>query len=58
VLGGGLALIGEHWRLAVAESLPRFVMHAFAAGPRVLLAGLGEDAVPAGALLLANNARA
>jgi len=57
VLGGGLALTGEPWRLAVAEALPRFVMRAFAPGPQVLLAGLGENAVPAGALLLAKTAR-
>ena len=53
VLGGGLALIGEPWRQAVASSLPRFVMKAFAPGPEVLLAGLGENSVPVGALLLA-----
>ena len=56
VLGGGLALIGDPWRLAVAKALPPFVMHAFAPGPEVLLAGLGENAVPAGALLLAKAA--
>lgn len=53
VLGGGLALMGEPWREAVARALPRFVMNAFAPGPRVRLAGLGEDMVPVGALLLA-----
>ncbi len=55
VLGGGLSLIGEPLRLAVATELPRFVMHAFALGPRIELAGLGEDAVPVGALLLAEK---
>ena len=53
LLGGGLALIGEPWRAAVANALPGFIMKAFAPGPRVLLAGLGEEAVPRGALLIA-----
>lgn len=53
VIGGGLSLLGEPLRAAVAEALPRFVMDAFKPGPRVLLAALGEDAVPAGALVLA-----
>lgn len=57
VLGGGLSLIGEPWRAAVARALPPFVMKAFAPGPHVMLAGLGEKAVPAGALLLAAAAR-
>lgn len=55
VLGGGLSTIGEPWREAVAAALPKFVMDAFAPGPQVRLAGLGEDAVPVGALLLAGN---
>jgi glucokinase len=56
VLGGGLALVGEPWRAAVAEALPRYVMHAFAPGPEVRLAALGEDVVPVGALALAAQA--
>jgi len=56
VLGGGLSLVGEPWRAAVAGALKRYVMEAFAPGPQVALAGLGEDAVPAGALLLALGA--
>lgn len=56
VLGGGLALTGEPWRDAVARSVPPFVMKAFAPGPVVRLAALGENAVPAGALLLAHAA--
>ena len=56
ILGGGLALIGEPWREAIATALPRFVMHAFAPGPQVRLAGLAEDMVPIGALLLAGRA--
>ena len=53
VLGGGLALIGEPWRAAVAAALPTYLMSAFQPGPRVLLSALGEDVVPVGALLLA-----
>jgi len=50
VLGGGLSLIGEPLRAAVKTALPRFVMKAFQPAPVVLLAKLGEDAVPIGAL--------
>jgi len=53
ILGGGLALIGEPWRAAVAQVLPKYVMRAFAPGPLVRLSLLGEDMVPAGALILA-----
>ncbi len=53
VLGGGLSLLGEPLRAAVASVLPQYVMDAFQPGPEVVLAGLGEDAVPVGALLLA-----
>jgi glucokinase len=52
-LGGGLSLLGEPLRAAVECALKRFVMEAFAPGPRVALAALREDAVPVGALLLA-----
>ncbi|PAW87738.1 MAG: sugar kinase [Pedosphaera sp. Tous-C6FEB] len=56
VLGGGLAMVGEPLRAAVASALKRYVMEAFAPGPQVAMAGLGEDAVPVGALLLAQGA--
>lgn len=52
VIGGGLSLIGEPLRAAVKTALPRFVMKAFQPAPVVLLAKLGEDAVPVGALSL------
>lgn len=55
VLGGGLSLIGEPLRAAVRQALPRFVMNAFHPAPLVLLAGLGENAVPTGALVLAQG---
>jgi glucokinase len=56
VLGGGLSLVGEKLREAVQHHLSRFIMHAFAPGPEIRLAALGEDVVPVGALLLAANA--
>ena len=55
VLGGGLALLGEPWRNAVAAALPKLLVPAFAPGPRVCLSRLGEDVVTVGALLLAAN---
>ena len=57
VLGGGLSLIGEPLRSAVAAALPRLVMEVFHGGPPIKLSALGEDAVPVGALLLAQGAR-
>ncbi len=55
VLGGGLSLVGEALRSGVARALPQFLMEVFHPGPEILLAGLGEDAVPVGALLLASR---
>jgi glucokinase len=56
VIGGGLSLLGEPLRAAVAHAVPQFIMDAFAPGPPVTLAALGEDAVPVGALELAKAA--
>ncbi|HEY3862230.1 MAG TPA: ROK family protein [Verrucomicrobiae bacterium] len=53
VLGGGLSLLGEPLRAAVERHAPRFLMQAFAPGPRIALARLAEGAVPVGALCLA-----
>lgn len=53
ILGGGLSLIGEPLRAAVEKNIRLYLMEVFGAGPDVRLAGLGEDAVPSGALLLA-----
>jgi glucokinase len=58
VLGGGLALVGEPLRLAITEALPRYMMKVFAPGPTIVLARLGENAVPVGALLMAAQTRA
>jgi glucokinase len=52
VLGGGLSGVGEPLRASVEGALRGFVMEAFAPGPRIALAALGEDAVPVGALEL------
>jgi glucokinase len=53
ILGGGLSEIGEPLRGGVERCLRAFIMEAFQPGPRVVLAALGEDAVPVGALRLA-----
>ena len=53
VLGGGLSLVGDPLRAAIATALPKYVMDSFQPGPEVVLAGLGEDSVPVGALVLA-----
>lgn len=53
VVGGGLSLVGEPLRAAMAEALPAYLMEAFRPGPQMALAGLGEDSVPIGALALA-----
>lgn len=55
VLGGGLSLVGEPLRGAVEQMMPRFLMEVFLPGPNVVLAALGEDAVPVGALELARQ---
>lgn len=53
VLGGGLSLVGEPLRESVAGESPKHVMEAFHPVPQIRIAGLGEDAVPVGALELA-----
>ena len=56
VLGGGLSLMGEPLRVAVKAALRPLIMEAFLPGPRLALSALGEDAVPVGALHLAQQA--
>ncbi|MFM7806015.1 MAG: ROK family protein, partial [Verrucomicrobiota bacterium] len=58
VVGGGLSLVGEPLREAMAGALPGYLMDAFRPGPCVALAGLGEDSVPVGALALAASVAA
>ena len=53
IVGGGLSLLGETLRARLAHALPRFLMNTFLPGPRIVIAALGEDAVPVGALTLA-----
>ena len=53
ILGGGLSAIGEILPSAVHEALQAHLMKAFAPGPRIALASLGEDAVPIGAMEIA-----
>ncbi len=53
VVGGGVSLLGEPLRAAIAEALPRYVMDSFQPGPKVVLPGLGQNSVPVGALALA-----
>jgi len=55
VLGGGLSLVGEPLRRAVAQALPGVVMEVFQEQLDVRLAALGEQAVPAGALVAAGR---
>jgi glucokinase len=55
ILGGGLAGVGEPLRAKVENSLRPHVMKAFRPGPKVALSALGEDAVPVGALVLAQR---
>jgi glucokinase len=52
VIGGGVSLVGEPLRAAVAERLPDYMMDVFHPGPSIRLAGLREDSVPVGALLM------
>lgn len=55
VLGGGLAHLGLPAVEAVQQSLTPFLMEVFRPGPEIVLASLGEDTVPVGALLLAGD---
>ena len=55
VIGGGLSMLGEPLRKAVARALRSFVMDAFGPGPEVSLAALGENAVPIGCLVAARQ---
>jgi glucokinase len=56
IIGGGLSLIGEPLVRHINESLPKYVPAAFHPVPKVKVAGLGEDVVCIGALLLAIQA--
>ena len=53
VIGGGFSLVGESLETGLQQQLPAYLMKAFCPGPVIRLAGLKEDSVPVGALLLA-----
>lgn len=53
IIGGGLSNIGDPLRAAVEAALPHDIMDVFKPGPLIRLAGLKENAVPIGALHLA-----
>jgi glucokinase len=55
ILGGGLSKIGAPLRAAARQKLRGFLMKAFLPGPEIRLAGLAEDAVPVGALVMAGS---
>lgn len=55
IIGGGLSLLGEYLCLPVAKKLPPYIMKAFLPPPPVVIASLGEDVVPIGALTLASR---
>jgi glucokinase len=55
VLGGGLSLVGEPLRAEVARALEGYTMDAFRGGVQARLAALGEDAVPMGCLIAAEE---
>jgi glucokinase len=58
VMGGGLSLVGEPLRDAVATALARQIMKVFGQGPLVRLAGLEEESVPVGCLAAAAKSHA
>lgn len=58
VIGGGLSLVGEPLRAAVANALRPYLMEVFGQGPAVHLAGLGEASVPVGCLAAAVKSHA
>jgi glucokinase len=55
VVGGGLSNIGEPLREEIEHYLPQFLMEVFRPGPKVTLTMHGDNAVPVGALRLAEQ---
>jgi glucokinase len=55
VIGGGLSLIGEPLRSAIAQRIKIYLMDVFQPGPLIQLSQLKEDVVPIGALALAET---
>jgi glucokinase len=56
VIGGGLSLLKEHLSNPLTERLPHYMMKALLPAPPIIIAALGEDVVPIGALELAKSA--
>jgi glucokinase len=56
IIGGGLSLLGKYLSDAVSIALPRYLMDAFLPPPPVVIAALGKQVVPVGALELAKRA--
>jgi len=55
ILGGGLSLIGSSLAEKVQFYLKKYLMDAFKPGPMIAIAKLKEDAVPLGAMVLAQQ---
>lgn len=55
VIGGGLSFLGHSLIQPIAQSLPKYLMHAFLPAPPVMVASLRESVVPMGAVELAKR---
>ena len=55
VLGGGLSRLGDPLKESIRQELKQYLMDALQPGPEIAIATLGEDVVPCGALLLAQQ---
>lgn len=56
ILGGGLSLLKDYLRKPVEEKLSTYVIKALLPPPPVMIASLGENVVPVGAIELAKKA--
>ena len=52
IIGGGLSLMGEPFRVLIEQNVTQYLMKAFLPAPSIQIATLGENVVPIGALLL------
>jgi glucokinase len=58
IIGGGLSALGRYLTDPISIALPRYLMTAFLPPPPVVIAALGKQVVPVGALELASRALA
>lgn len=58
IIGGGLSALGRYLSDAISIALPQYLMTAFLPPPPVVIAALGKQVVPIGALELASRALA